>query len=177
MPIVVPHLVGNAVDRTNALRFRGPSAEVEFFIVRGARTVKVNALNRHVAREARCVNRPHLHSHKVPRNRARLTVLLRGAARPRITADSSIERAGFRRCVGGQAPKPAGPHPGPSIDAATKGELLWQGAESASERLGARQSNNRFERSMMVSMTTGGNHNDYRFSVALRGWRSAQPDR
>src|SRR5258708_18524932 len=135
LPVIVPHLVGNAVDRTNALRFRGPSAEVEFFIVRGARTVKVNALNRHVAREARCVNRPHLHSHKVPRNRARLTVLLRGAARPRITADSSIEPAGFRRCVAGQAPTPAGPPPGPSIDPATKGSLRWQRDESPSGRL------------------------------------------
>src|SRR5258708_30412461 len=152
LPVIVPHLVGNAVDRTNALRFRGPSAEVEFFTVRGAQTVKVNALNRHFAREARCVNRPHLHSQKVPRNRAWLTVLLRGAARPRITADSSIEPAGFRRCLAGQAPTPAGPPRGPSIDAATKGRLRWQGAGAASGRVGARQTNNRFERGMMVSM-------------------------
>ena len=169
--------MGKAVDRTNALRFRGPSAEVEFFTARGAQTVKVSALNRHFTREAPCVNRLHLHSHKVPRNRAPLTVLLRGAARPRVTADSSIERAGFRRCVTGQAPKPTVPHRVPSIDAATKGELLWQGAESASERLGARQSNNRFERSMMVSMTTRANDSDYRAGVDQRVLRSAQPAR
>ncbi len=169
--------MGNAVDRTNALRFRGHTAEGEFFTIRSVQTVKASALNRHFARDARCANRPHLHSHKGPRNRARLTVLLGGAGRPRVTADSSIEPAGVRRSVGGQAPKPAGPHRGPSIDAATKGELLWQGADSASERSGARQSNYRLERSMMEVVTTMADECSYRVGAEMRGLRSAQPER
>ena len=176
-PTFVPHPVGTALDWEFALRFRGPTAEVESFTVRGVQTVKLNVGSRHSGSEARCVNRQRSYDHKVPRSRARITVALRGSACSLVNAGSSIEFAGFRRCVNGQARKPAGLHRGSSFNAATKGGLSCQGAEAASERLGVRQSNNRFERSMMAFMVIRPVENDYRYGAALRIWRSAQPGR
>jgi len=105
LPILVPHLEGTALESESTLCFRGPSAEAEHLTVRGAQMVKVSALNRHFGCEARCVNRLHLDNHKVPRSRARLTVVLRGPTRARVVAGSSIEHVGFRRCIGGKTAK------------------------------------------------------------------------
>jgi hypothetical protein len=169
--------VGNALDWEYALRFRGPTAEVESFTVRGVQTVKLSVWNCHSEFEARCVNRQRPYDHKVPRSRARITAALRGSAWTRVNAGSSIELVGVRRCVDGQAQKLAGLHRGPSSNAATKGELLCQGAEAASVRLGVRQSNYRFERSMMAFMAIKVADRDFRLGAALRVWRSAQPAR
>jgi len=173
----VPHPVGNAFNWEYALRFRGPIAEVELFTVRVVQTVNLSAGNRHPGSEARCVNRQRSYNDKVPRSRAWLDVVLGGAARSSVSADSSIELVGVRRCVGGQAPKPAVSHRGPSFNAATRGELSCQGAEAASERLGVRQSNYRFERSMMAFMAINAVYSECRIGAAIRGWRSAQPER
>jgi len=113
----------------------------------------------------------------VPRSRARITIALRGSAWTRVNASSAIELVGFRRCLNGQAPWRVGVHRGPSFNAATKGDFSCQGAEAASERLGVRQSNYRFERSMMAFMAMKADDNEYRIGVALREWRSAQPGR
>jgi len=169
--------VGNALDWEYALRFRGPTAEVESLTVHGVQAVELNVGNCHSGSEARCVNRQRSYNDKVPRSRAWLAVVLRGAARTSVSADSSIEPVGVRRCVGGQAPKPAVSHRGSSFNAATKGELSCQGAEAASERLGVRQSNYRFERSMMAFIAINAVDSECRIGAALRGWRSAQPGR
>ena len=173
----MPHPGGNALDWECALRFRGPTAEVEFFTVRGVQAVKLDAGHCHSGSEARCVNRQRSYNYKVPRSRARITAALRSSARSHVGAGSSIELVGVRRCVGGQAPKPAEFHRGPSFNAATNGDLSCQGAEAASERLGVRQSNYRFERSMMAFMAMKADDDECRISVALREWRSAQPGR
>src|SRR5258706_9422900 len=120
LPIVVPHLTGTALETSNALRFRGPGLEAESVTVRIVPTVKVSALSRHFVCEARCVNRQRSYNHKVPRSHAWLAVVLRGVARSSVSAPSPIELAGFRRCVAGEAPKPAGPQRSPSIHAVTK---------------------------------------------------------
>jgi hypothetical protein len=97
--------------------------------------------------EACCVNRLRSCDHKVPRSRARFTVVLRGSVRPFFSASSpSIELAGVRRCVGSQALKPASLYSGPSFKAAAKEGLRCQGAAPASEASRVRQSNNAFER-------------------------------
>jgi len=123
------------------------------------------------------VNRRRSCNHKVPRSRARFTVVLRASTCPRVSAASSNERLGFRRGVGGQALRPAGHYPGPSFSAATIGKLRCQGTKSASDTLGVRQSNYRFERSMMAAMTIKAVDSDCRFGAALRVWHSAQPGR
>ena len=111
------------------------------------------------------------------RSRARIAIALRGSAWTRVNASSAIELVGFRRCLNGQAPRLMGIYRGPSINSATKGELSCQGAEAASERLGVRQSNYRFERSMMAFMESKAIDGLYPFGTALRVWRSAQPGR
>jgi|SRR5712671_1794464 len=176
-PIPVPHPQGNALDREYSLRFRGSTAEVESFTVRGVQPVKLNVGRSHSGFDARCVNRQRPYNHKVPRSRARITLALRASAWTHGSAGSAIELAGFRRCVGGQAQEPAGFHRGPSINAATNGEFSCQGAEAASERLGVRQSNYRLERSIMALMAIKTDDRERRIGAALRVWRSAQPGR
>jgi hypothetical protein len=144
------------MESETPLRFRGPGPVVGFCTVRGVQTVQVSVAIRHSGFEARCVNRQRSCNHKVPRRCARLTAVLRGSACSRVSACSSIERAVFRRCVGGQAPKLAGLHRGPSIGATTKGELRCQGAESASETPRLRQSNYAFERPVKLGTPARG---------------------
>src|SRR5258708_28803084 len=135
LPILVPHFVGSAFDSTNALRFRGPDAAAEFFTLRGVQTVKLIAGDRHFVCEARCVNRQRSDNHKVPRCRSRFTVVLRGSVRARVVAGSSIERVGFRRCVGGKAPKPASLWCGPSFNAAIEETVGAKGQTQLRGRL------------------------------------------
>jgi hypothetical protein len=147
LPIFVPHLVHNATESEIALRFRGLRLVARLREERGIRTVKLSVVLGHSVGEACCVNRLRSCDHKVPRRCARLTAVLRGSACPFFCSSSpSIELAGVRRCVGGQAPKLAGLHRNPSTSATTKGELRCQGAESASETARVWQSNYAFER-------------------------------
>jgi hypothetical protein len=81
-------------------------------------TINGNIAGRPASREARCVNRLHLHNHKVPRSRAQLTVAWRISTRTRVTAGSSIEPTGLSRCVDGKTWKSAGLRCGPSFKAA-----------------------------------------------------------
>ena len=134
------------IENEMPFRFRGPSLLVGYCNARGVPAVQVSVAIRHFVCEVQCVSRQRSCYHKVPRSRARFTAVLRSSARSRVSVGSSIELAGFRRCVGGKASKPAGLHLGPSFDAITKGELRCQGAESASETQGVRQSNHAFER-------------------------------
>ena len=142
----MPLIVGNATESESTLRFRGASVAARFFTARGVRAVQVSVAIRHSVCEARCVTRQRSCNHKVPRRCARLTAVLRGSACLCVSACSTIERAGFRRCESGKAPKLAGLHRGPSFRATTKGKLRCQGAESASETPLVRQSNYAFER-------------------------------
>ena len=176
-PIVVPHPQSSALDWEYALRFRGPTAEVESFTVRGVQTVKLSAGNCHSGSEVRCVNRRRSYNYKVPHGRAGITFAMRDPACSRFSACSAVKLTDCRRCVSGQARKSAGFHWGPSFNAATKGDLSCQGAEAASERLGVRQSNYRFERSMMAFMESKAADGHYPLGAALRDWRSAQPGR
>ena len=128
------------------LRFRGPGLAVGFCNTRGVQAVQVGVAIRHSVCEARCVNGQRSCNHKVPRRRAHFTAVLRGSACVRVGVCSSIELAGFRRCVGGKASRPADLHLGPSFSAALKGKLRCQGAEAASGTSRVRQSNYAFER-------------------------------
>ena len=142
----MPHPVRNATETEIALCSRGPAAAPRSSTSGGVRTVKLSVVHWHSVCEACCVNRQHFCDHKVPRSRARVTVVLRGSACSCVSACSTIKRAGFRRCVGGQAPKSASLHRSPSINAAMKGGVPCQEAKSASESPGVRQSNYAFER-------------------------------
>jgi len=102
------------------------------------------------------VNRLHLYSHKVPRSRALITVVLRGTTCPTLYAGSPwIKFAGVRRWVGGKASKSACLWCGPFVLCRPRRIRRCPGAESASEAKGVRQSNNAFERPLAASARLG----------------------
>ena len=109
------------------LRFRGPGAAVRVSKSSSFQAVSVSVANRHPVCEACCVNRQRSCDHKVPRSRARLSAALRGSARSSVSGCSSVELAGFRRCLCGQPPKSPSLQRGPSFGAAAKGACCAKG--------------------------------------------------
>ena len=131
----------------SALRFRGPHLAACLRLERGVQTVTVSVASRYSVCEARCVNRSHLYSHKVPRGRAPITVALRGSARSSFSAGSPrIKLAGVRRFVGGKAWTATSLWCGPFDRSRLRRSLRCRGAEAAPETEFVRQSNSRFDR-------------------------------
>jgi hypothetical protein len=137
----------------SALRFRVPHLAARLRLERGVQAVTVSVASHYSVCEARCVNRLRLYSHKVPRSRALITVVLRGTTCPTLYAGSPlIKFAGVRRWVGGKAPKSADLGRGPSDRRRSRRIHRWLGTGSASETQCVRQSNNAFERPLVASV-------------------------
>ena len=109
------------------LRCRGSGLAVGFCRASSIQAVKVSVADHHSVCEASCVSRQRSCNHKVPRRRARFSAALRGSARSSVSACSSIQVAGVRRCLRGQTLKSAGPQCGSSFSAATKGACRAKG--------------------------------------------------
>ena len=109
------------------LRFRGPGLAAGFFKVSSVRAIKVTVAEHHFVCEASCVNRQRSCNHKVPRSRARLAAALRGSACSLVSACSSIQLVGVRRCLRGQPPTSSSIQRSPSFSAATKGACRAKG--------------------------------------------------
>ena len=100
------------------LRFRGSGLAVGFCRASSVQAVKVSVAEHHSVCKASCVNRQRSCNHKVPRRRARFSAALRGSARSSVSACSSIQLAGVRRCLRGQPLTSPSSHRGPSFGAA-----------------------------------------------------------
>ena len=146
LPILVPQPVRNATKIESSLCFRGPLAAARSSTSCGVQTVNVDVVSHHFVCGSRCVNGHRSCHHKVPRSRARSTVVFRSSACLRVGAGSLIKLPGVRRCAGSKAPKSASLLRSPFFGCRSRRIRRSPGAESASAIEGVRQSNNAFER-------------------------------
>jgi hypothetical protein len=147
------------------LRFRGPDVVVAFCKVSGVQAIKVSVAEHHFVCEASCVNRQRSCDHKVPRSRARFAAVLRGSTRSSVSACSSIQVAGVRRCLRGQLPRSPSLRRGSSFGAAIE------------ESVGAKNPCQFLQPPACGSLTTGSSGLGKGDAHSCRGSSLAQPGR